>query len=316
MFIFSPIPIFPAIAANQKDILGHVLLFKELGYDITLFCYNWKNDPTDFDLNRQLALKHGIKIEFLKRKRELDNIYTYWYQVGPLVNIQSIQTIQSHIESEKPDILFFEYTRFAYLCSLLKKGDAKTIFRAHNFEILHNYDKLKINEGNGLYNWLKIIKKGWRTWLSILFNERLMLKISEKVLCISWGDFELYKKLFITRKVVYLPPYLGDLKVVDVKDKEILDVIYTGGNFFNNVTRSGSDYLVNTLIPLINQELQGKFRFHITGKGSKQLYGQQGIANLTVHDFIDDIESFYDKMDIACLPVKEGRGCKKEPWRS
>jgi hypothetical protein len=300
IFILSPIPIFPAIAANQKDILGHVLLFKELG----------ERYPTDFDLNRQNALKYGINIEFLKRKRELDNIYTYWYQVGPLVNVQAIRTIQSYIESEKPDIILCEYTRFAYLFSLLKIGDAKILFRVHNFEILHNYDKTKINAGDGLYNWLKMTKRGWRRWLSILFSERLMLKLSDKILCISWGDFQLYKKIFKAMKVVYFPPYLGDLKEVSVKDKEVLDVFYMGSDFSNNLNRSGAEYLIQNIIPRVNKAFPENFRFHIIGKGSKSLYGQTKITNLIVHDFIDDIESFYNDMDIACIPVKEGRGCK------
>jgi hypothetical protein len=310
IFVFSPIPVFPAIAGNQKDILGHILLFKELGYDITLFCYNRERYPTDFDLNRENALKYDINIEFLQRKREQDNIYTYWYQVGPLVNAQAIQTIQSHIEREKPDILLFEYTRFAYLCSLLRKGDAKTIFRVHNFEILHNYDKAKINAGDGLYNWLKMTKKGWRRWFSIFFSERLMLKLSDKILCISWGDFQLYKKIYKTMKVVYLPPYLGDLTEVSVKDKEVLDVFYMGSDFSNNLNRSGAEYLIQKIIPVVNKAFPEKFRFHIIGKGSKLLYGQTRIPNLIVHDFIDDIESFYYDMDISCIPVKEGRGCK------
>ncbi|WP_287584492.1 glycosyltransferase [Candidatus Borrarchaeum sp.] len=310
VFIFSPIPIFPAIAANQKDILGHVLLFKELGYDITLFCYNRERYPTDFDLNRQNALKYGIKIEFLKRKREQDNIYTYWYQVGPLVNVHAIRTIQSHIESEKPDILLFEYTRFAYLCSLLKKGDAKIIFRVHNFELFHNYDKAKINMGDGLYNWLKMIKRDWRVWLSILFGERLMLKLSDEILCISWGDFELYKRIFLTNKPIYFPLYLGEFTKVDVKDKETLDVIYMGGNFSNNVNRSGGDYLVKKIIPLVNKKHPKKFRFHITGRGAREVYDMKQTENLIVHDFVEDIESLYNKMDIACIPIKAGRGCK------
>jgi len=316
IFILSPIPIFPAIAANQKDILGHILLFKELGYDITLFCYNRELYPTDFDLNRQHALKYGINIEFLKKRSEQGNIYTYWYQVAPLVNVQAIRTIQSHIESEKPDILLFEYTRFAYLCSFLKKGDAKIIFRVHNFEIFHNYDKVKVNTGDGLHNWLIMVKNAWRRWLSILFSERLMLRISDEILCISWGDFQLYKKIFKARKVVYFPPYLGDLKEANVKDKEVLDVFYIGSNFSNNLNRSGAEYLIQNIIPVVNQAFPGKFRFHIIGKGSKLFYGRIRITNLLVHDFIDDIESFYDDMDIACIPVKEGRGCKMKMFEA
>jgi hypothetical protein len=237
-------------------------------------------------------------------------MYTYWYQVGPLINVHAIQTIQSHIDNERPDVLLFEYTRFAYLCSLLRKGDAKIIFRVHNFEILHNYDKTKINAGDGLYNWLKMTKNGWRRWLSILFSERLMLKRSDTILCISWGDFELYKKVFHTNKPIYFPPYLDALKKIDVKDKETLDVVYMGSNFFNNVNRSGGDYLVKKIIPLVNEEFPKKFRFHITGRGAREFYDMIQIENLIVHGFVEDIESLYNEMDIACIPIKAGRGCK------
>ena len=310
MFIFTPIPIFPVIAANQKDIFGHILLFKELGYDITLFYYNWQQNTTDFDLNQQSALKYEINIEFLERKAEQLNKYTYWYQVRPLINAEAVHKIQSYINKEKPDVLFFEYTRFAYLCSLLNPMNSKIVFRVHNFELLHDYDKGKIDLENGIYNRLNMVKKSWRKWVSIFFNERLMLTRSDKILCISWGDFELYKKLFKTNKVIYFPPYLDECKKVAVKDKEVLDVFYMGSNLKNNVNRRGADYLVDKIIPSVNKELPGKFRFHITGRGAKIIYGKRGITNLFVHGFIDDIESFYDKMDISCIPVKEGRGCK------
>jgi glycosyltransferase involved in cell wall biosynthesis len=137
-----------------------------------------------------------------------------------------------------------------------------------------------------------------------------MLKISDTILCISWGDLKLYKQLFGANKMVYFPTYLGELKEVDVKDKKVLDVFYMGSNFSNSVNRSGANYLIKKIIPLVNKELPGKFRFHITGKFSKEIYGKTGIPNLIVYGFIDNLESFYDKMDIACLPVKGGRGLK------
>ncbi|MFX0135560.1 MAG: glycosyltransferase [Candidatus Hodarchaeota archaeon] len=310
VFIFSPIPIFPVVAANQKDIFGHILLFKELGYDITLFCYVRQRYINDFAVNLKNAQKYSINIEFLEKKKEKANKYTSWDQVGLLINDAAIRTIQSSINKEQPDILFFEYTRFAYLCSLLKTSNSKIIFRVHNFELLHDYDKTKINTKNGFYNWLKMVKNSQRRWLSILASERLMLKISDKILCISWGDSKLYRKIFNTKKIIYLPPYLGNLKEVKVKEKEILDVFYTGSNYRNNVNRSGADYLIDKIIPLVNKKFPRKFRFHIVGKYSKEIYCNTRIVNLFIHDFIEDIESFYDKMDIACIPVKGGRGCK------
>ena len=308
VFIFSPLQIFPAIAANRKDILGHILLFQELGYNITLFCFNGQRYEIDF--NQKNAQKYDINIEILKRKKERTNKYTYWYRVGRLINAAAIRTIQSYIDKEKPDILFFEYTQFAYLCSLLKTSNSRILFRIHNFELLHDYDKMKIAAGYGFYNWLRMVKTRWRYWRSILASERLMLKISDNILCISWSDLELYRKIFYTKKVVYFPPYLGELKEVTIKEKKILDVYYLGSNFTNNVNRSGAEYLIEKIIPLANKKLPRKFRFHIVGKGSKELYSNTGIPNLFVHGFIEDLESFYEKMDIACIPVKGGRGCK------
>ena len=116
--------------------------------------------------------------------------------------------------------------------------------------------------------------------------------------------------MFLTKKPIYFPPYLGELKKVDVKDKETLDVVYMGGNFSNNVNRSGGDYLVKKIIPLVNKELPKKFRFHITGEGASERYDLTKLDNLIVHDFIEDIDSLYSKSDIACIPIKAGRGCK------
>ncbi len=248
----------------------------------------------------------------------INNKYTVWYQSVTHVNGEAIALIQNMIDRQKPEVLFFEYARLALLASLLKIGSTPVIFRAHNFELMHDYEKDSLNRELKSENFMGMIKSNYRKWLSIYHNEKLMFRIASCVLSISHEDCLSFIKLYRVKNVSYLPPYIPDIPLTyKVKQKPVLDVVYMGSNLMNNVNYSGALYLVEKVIPYINKALPDKFKFHIIGHDSDRFNKYtENIPNLKIHGYVSDIYGFLNGMDIACLPVNAGRGCKVKMFES
>ncbi len=317
VFIFSPYTIFPIGGASHKDILGHILLFKKLGYNVSLIYYY--RDRLNHKEIKDNEKRYQIKLFPLKTGPPVyKNKYTYFYQANIHFSNDSINKLKMLIGEEKPDILFFEYTRFAYLAKLLNSNNLKIIFRPHNFELIHDYEKESLNRSRGINGFYKMIKHSWKKWKSIYYNEKLMFKTASDVLSISYNDMICFKKYYNASNTFYLPPYLPNIpKNYTVKENDVLNVVYMGSNFSNNVNYSGVVYLFEKILPLLNETgISDKFVFHITGNGSEQFHKFKNCNNIVLHGFIPEIYSFLEQMDVSCLPVKAGRGCKIKMFES
>jgi len=318
VFILSPRYVFPPIEGTQKDIMGHILLFKKLGYQVYLFCYsknsrriNLIEDSINYGIEQIIILDKG-------NEESIKNIYTRWYQVSPLINQKSIETIQVLIDSEKPEVLFFEYSRFAYLLTRLVVGESKVIFRPHNFELMHAIEKEALHLNYDVIKSIRRIKNAFPQWVSIYRNEKLMFKNAFAVLSISPGDVRSYKRWYWPKgNALYFPSLFPKTIVFhQVSNKNVLNVFYMGSNFTNNVNRSGANILIKKIIPAVNISFPNKFHFYIIGKDSLKYYSNIEVKNLTVLDFVDDLDTFLADMDISCISVKAGRGCKMKMLES
>lgn len=317
VFIFSPVQVYPAIGANQQDIAGHVELFKELGCAIVLFYFEQPISDPENDI--QAENEHDIKIIELKKGVPCENNkYTLWYQVNSHCPHSAIDRINREIENQKPGILFFEYARFAYLATKLNKGGARVIFRSHNFELMHYYEKELLNAKLNGVSYPKFLKNNYHILSSIYQNEKLMHQIADRVFSISNSDSQSFRRLYRSKKTKTLYPYLDklDFRHEVNPDKEVLDVLYMGSNFNNHINKTGADYLINKIIPLVNKHLKEKFRFHITGKYAEEKLSNNGHDNIVIHGFVDDYHDFLKTMDLCCIPVSEGRGTKVKMFES
>jgi len=317
VFIFAPYLIFPIFEASHKDIFGHILLFKKLGYAVSLIYYY--NDELNLRELEDIKNRYSINIFPLKTGPPIyKNKYTAFYQANIHFLKESIKELEILIATEKPEILFFEYARFAYLAKLLNSNNLKILFRSHNFELIHDYEKDNLNRERGITGFYKMIRHSWKKWTSIYHNEKLMFEIASDVLCISYKDMLSFKKYYNASNISYLPPYLPNIpKNYIVKKSDLLNVVYMGSNFSNNVNYSGAIYLLENIIPLLKKKgISDKFAFHITGKGSEKLHKFNNGRNVILHGFIPDIYSFLERMDVSCLPVKAGRGCKIKMFES
>jgi len=313
----SPIYPFPPVMANQKDITGRLMLFKELGHEVHSFSYPlpWQN----FDVEKD-EKKYGIKICILERGFTYDAFrnrrFAYWYRTKPLLNRNSFRAVLDYVKKDEPSVIWLEYSTLSPLASILKDvSDAKIIIRAHNFELRHYWEKewINIKEKKG---GLSKLPYYLHNLLGILYSEKLMLEKADKVACISREDLKLYKKYFRSKNVFYLPFYSSDRIIAHRPKKHIrvLNVFYMGSNLRNNVNRHGALYIVNKILPAVQKKYPGKFVFHILGKYGTEQLSDYTSGTVRVHDYVEDLNTFLENMDIALLPVFYGTGFKVKTY--
>ena len=310
VFVISPVQVYPAIGANQKDIAGHIQLFKELNFNITLIYFQTPRHP-DPEIEKFAAELSIDIIELQRGEPYKENKYTKWYQVKNHCTQEAIDFINKKIRDEKPDVLFFEYARLACLAKKIDRGSAKLIFHSHNFELMHHYDRELLNAENAGIKYFAFLRKNKEEFTSIFRNEKLMFKVADWVFSISHADTASMKKYYTRNNISFLPPYLYELDFqYEKRERDRLDVVYMGSNLANNINKDGADYLINNIIPMVNKHMKGKFKFHITGNNAKEVLKGVDIENLEIHGFVENYYEFLKGMDACCIPVRYGRGCK------
>jgi glycosyltransferase involved in cell wall biosynthesis len=92
--------------------------------------------------------------------------------------------------------------------------------------------------------------------------------------------------------------------------KSPLDVVYLASNLTNNVNRAGARALMEEIAPAVEAAMPGRYRFHVVARDARQVLGDRETPGSRLHDWVEDLSRFMEDMDIACLPVRIGWGCK------
>ncbi|PLX21808.1 hypothetical protein C0584_01750 [Candidatus Parcubacteria bacterium] len=287
ILIFAPLKVFPVEMANQQDIYFRIKIFLELGYKVTLIEYkeNLEETVVEDDVN---VIKVAKTNNFKADKDKIINL----------------------CKELNPDIFWFEYLKSMKVAREISSSfpKKKIYFRNHNLESAHYYEKALYSifkDGN-----LKIILIFFYTYFKIKKMEKEMAKISDQIFFISKLDQNLFEKKYFSNKATYLPFYKKYDFVYRNKNDLNLNIFYFGSNFNNSVNLSGLLFIYNKLIPKLKKE---KIKFHILGRNCPQHFKAE---NLSPTGFIDDIDTFLDKMDISIIPVKIGYGMKIKAYES
>jgi len=309
VFLFAPYSPYPSIYGSDKDIDGHIKLLRKLGYLITLFCLEKKR------IIKKENLDNIDEINYLPTQGTLigDEKYHHWYQTKPLLIKETLDLIQYKINRENPEILWFEYARFAPLASLLSH-DSQVIFRAHNFEFMHDVEKELLSIKYGLSTFTNLPSK-FKIWYSIYSSEKLMLRIANKVLSISKADCHDFETVYgFAEKIEFMPPYLRIENKHIVKNKKVLNVFYMGSDLRSVFNREGA-YNFVSICKKVNEKYPKKFHFILLGENAESFFKHEAGA-VELVDFVSDLDNFIKDMDIALLPVKSGRGMKIKMFES
>ncbi len=288
---------YPPTMGSRIDMWGHVKFFRSEGWRVILaVCM------TPEMLARQGTSVPSFPVEtechLLARNRR-------WSLAESQDTIGGLQAL---IEKNKPGVVWCEYADFVHLAGALRLGGASLWFRPHNFELAHGLEK-SLRDG-GRNAWRNPIRQVARL-LNIYRAESRMCRISDRLFHISFSDMKSMEHLYRGRaQRTWVLPFVNTTPVPVKRDKQVLDVIYPGSDYSNNVNQTGARKLIEDIIPEVNRAMPGKFLFHITGKNGRAVFGRLAKDNVVLHDFVDDFPGLLAGMDIACLPVELGWGCK------
>lgn len=301
ILVISPVFPYPPTQGSKHDVWGHVTFFHNAGWQVVLVVCDPEVSGTKLPIDIDLHFVHCCSHNFLTRAE----------------HPETLVMVQKLIDSYKPQVLWVEYAHFALLASALTLNGAKLWFRPHNFELAHALDKTFArppwlnwqgdNPPEKALAWAKnFLPHLWR----IFTTEQLMYRIADRLFFISHSDLHFMSRFYkgAVRKD-WVISFL-ECNQISVKDgKSPLNIIYVG-TCGNKLNWAGARMLLSELIPNIEAVMPGGFRFYVVGRGNREHFGQYASETVIIHDFIENLSDFLQNMDIACLPVKFGWGCK------
>lgn len=290
---------YPATNGTRVDIWNRILFLHQLGWRIVLVvCWTAEVSKSGGDPSATLPIK----------------VESYVFEQG----LHNSCEVQKLVDEYKPQVVWCEYSKFVSLARALNLRGAKLWFRSHNFELAHYLEK-------------EIDRKPWRTWkgaaiplqalkwvenvwkaIAYLFREeRQMHQIADRIFFISDSDRNVMSRLYGGRSVKdWILPFL-EREAIPVKAREgRLNVLYLSSTYASLLHISGAHTLLDHIIPAVESAFPDVFQFHIVGKEAQKYLGDRATDTVTIHGFIEDLPAFLQEMDIACMPIQIGWGCK------
>lgn len=296
---------FPARGACEQDREKTIVLLKEMGYEVEILMkvFDWQK----LDIP-SLEDKYGIKIyteEFYYKKDK--NIFKKVLRLfNPFLwdgasyeyrNKKTKQKLNKILDDFKPDVVLFEYSFLYPLYSEVRRRNIRVVTRSHNFEPLHYLDE------TGFSIFKPFI------FLSKLLTEIITISKSDVILAISPRENKIYKK--ITRKPIYTLPIVAlaffENKERIHENKNKLDLFFMGSRYTIRHNLEALKFLVYQLAPELEKE-GISFRLNITGAKVPDFIKSKENDKIVLHDYIDNLGSFIDTMDIAIVPASLGHG--------
>ncbi|MFC2044510.1 glycosyltransferase [Chloroflexota bacterium] len=318
LYVIAPLYLFPPESANQKDIVGRIKLFQELGYEVTAFMFPLPHQKFDIAVDKNI---YGLNIELLEREADSSfreyRLHKLWYKSRELINNNSLYKLNKFILQNNPDVLWFEYSSLSPLAHAISKiYKGQIIFRYHNYELKHYLEKVYISWKGNLGSSLSVFIGAIPNIIGILRCDRLMFSVAKRIACISTKDLSYFKQ---NKNVVFLP-YSPPDEIVrhenNINKKTGIDVFYFGSDFANNINRSGLDFIAKKIIPLLKRQNINFITFHILGKNLPEGYRSLDILHLKLHGFVDDLNKVLEDMDVAIVPIFYGMGFKVKAYES
>lgn len=311
ILVVCPVP-YPPTNGTRVHIWGLILFFQRAGWRVILVVCNWQGQKLS-KANGELGIDLPIDIEVHVIERSLR-----WAVAKDPNTAPNVQKIQKLIDHHRPQVVWCHYADLAPLASQLDLQGAQLWFRTHNFEVAHNLEKMMETQpwrtewkSTTLMQTISWIKNLSTASARIFAAERQMHRIADRIFFNAYGDMQFMSRIYGGTVIKdWVIPFLERECIPVKEDKSPLDVLYISSNYISPTLLSGALRLLHEVIPAVEATIPGKFRFHFVGRGSSEILGKYASTTILNHDFVEDLPAFMSNIDIACLPVPIGWGCK------
>lgn len=271
--------------------------------DLYVYAYIGKNIDTD---NADFSNYKNIKFyQYCERK----NLKSIICKMAVLNNIDAdmVKDIQQCIVEKRIDYVVIDHIGMSSYYFYLKRRfpNIKFIYLSHNAESLNIKASLLSGTRTKLF---------WRTRVFIHKKvEKRILETVDKIVSISKDDTE----FFVNHLKIKTPIFQAHPRYTfsDIWDKNNIDefkkcIIIVGSmNWYPNVSGTVK-FVEDCFSELIKHNCE--YKLYIVGKNpTKQIQRlAQKYDQVIVTGFVEDIDEYYKKCDVAIIPVYEGTGLK------
>jgi hypothetical protein len=299
VIFFTPDFIARPIGASEKDSLGSLKNFKDLGYEITLviFAHDWvfKYVNEINDLEKKVDELKIIVFKKSKLKNRLTSIFRLDGYTDQYFNEKTVLELTEMYGNKYYDLVWLDFTYMWPLKNIF--SESKIIIRSKNFEPLHFISENKKN----IINFIKFIPK--------LLSEIKSVRSSDVFLAITPKEKKLYS-LFKSKVKLYPLSYLKNNRYI-YENNKIKNVFFSGGSYNVKHNLNALKYIINNILPIL---INNNITLNITGSKIPQKFLNLNNEFLIFHGFLDekDFVNFYRKMDVNLAPIISGHGMQSK----
>ncbi|MBI1956898.1 MAG: glycosyltransferase [Candidatus Niyogibacteria bacterium] len=305
----------PDAGACEQDRLEGMKQLKRLGFDVRVFAKAFQFQ--DRGSIARFSRDSGIPVELVGYEREKKRSWSggayfylrrlFWppYWDGAAYEYSHPETRSRFVRvlrEWRPDAVWFDYTYLWPLYSVVRKMRIPVVTRSLNFEPVHFLQE----DGRTFVNVIKSLPKFLSEWLTV--------RKSDWLFAITPREEAIYRRMGARRASTLplrsLPKYLSENRTIH--DERPLHVFFAGSTYTVSHNREALEFIVRKIAPELERHAPGAFIFHITGNKvpSDTAHDIRGPVR---HDgFVEDWESFTDRMDIALVPSLFGAGMQQK----
>lgn len=199
------------------------------------------------------------------------------------------------IRDNKYDVIFLDSSLFGFLCEKIKLSfsNIKIITFFHNIE--YNYSKEMARLKRKIH---------YLTWIVSYFNEKKIIKNSNKIIVLNERENKELKKIY-KREADYILSlsFKDEFDKEKIKNNRNLNYLFLGTNFYANY--EGIKWFIDN----VASELDGNI--YVVGKDFEKVRKELEILpNVKVIGTVDKTEEWYYKIPIVISPIFSGAGMK------
>lgn len=217
------------------------------------------------------------------------------FLLRPFFSIKQEKELLNHILANNYDMVFFERTMFGPITKKLNKQGVKTGVFAENIEKEYVWNKVK---KQNLFYLLP--------YVSTKYNEKLMLKYVDSVVCLTKRDSDLLMKLYCRKSNAIIPiTFVDEYNSGNVQNKksDTKTLMFIGSCFAPNY--DGILWFVNNVMPFLQD-----YTLIIVGKGFEQKAETLSRTNVEVVGTVSDLSEYYSRDAVIVMPILYGNGIK------
>ena len=304
---------YPEAGACEQDRAESIRQLQHLGFEVHLIgkVFDWQ----DKQAITGYWQSHGVPVRLVgyryhrlagkeRWRKIISSFLLPWYLDGAAYEYRDPDMralLKDELKNFRPDLVWFDYTYLWPLYHLVRRHRVPIIVRSINFEANHFLDE----DGRTIINYLKAVPKFITEWITA--------RAADVIFSINPQEYRLYQR-YGARQVYNLPlrALQHKLHTHEPSETSQLRVFFSGSTYNVAHNRLALEFILKELAPAMHKKFGDRFVFHITGAKFPEHLQIYIRDNVRYEGFVDEMDAFLQRMDIAVVPSFFGAGMQQK----